>query len=293
MPLPTNTSHAVSEHDPHSSFIKTPQQLIVVILLAFVVPVVIIIMLVQLVTTAPSTEPNVLNPDAVAARIQPVGRLEFGAPQAAAGNRSAEEVLKGVCATCHQAGVANAPKFGDAQEWAPRIKQGLNALVQSVLKGKGAMPPKGGDAALSQAEATRAVVLMANQAGASFKEPAAKPAAEAQASQEKPQAAAPAPQTPAPAAQAAAPAAAAKPAAAADGKAVYDQTCQVCHAQAVAGAPKPGDKAAWEPRLKQGMDVLVQSVMKGKGAMPPKAGNAALTEAQARAAVEFMLSQSK
>lgn len=273
----------MSEHDPHSSFIKTPQQLIVVILLAFVVPVVIIIMLVQLVTTAPSTEPNVLNPDAVAARIQPVGRLEFGAPQAAAGSRTAEEVVKGVCATCHQAGIANAPKFGDAQAWAPRIKQGLDALVQSVLKGKGAMPPKGGDAALTDAEATRAVVLMANQAGASFKEPAApKQAAQAQAPKPQPQAAAPA-------AQAAAPAAA-KPA---DGKAVYDQTCQVCHAQAVAGAPKPGDKAAWEPRIKQGMDVLVQSVMKGKGAMPPKAGNAALTEAQARAAVEFMVSQSK
>jgi cytochrome c5 len=278
----------VSEHDPHSSFIKTPQQLIVVILLAFVVPVIIIIMLVQLVTTAPSTEPNVLNPDAVTARIQPVGRLEFGAPQAAAGSRSAEEVVKGICATCHQAGVANAPRFGDAQAWAPRIKQGLDALVQSVLKGKGAMPPKGGDAALTEAEATRAVVLMANQAGASFKEPAKQPA-QAQAPQAKPQAAAPAAQASAPAAQAAAPAAA-KPA---DGKAVYDQTCQVCHAQAVAGAPKPGDKAAWEPRIRQGMDVLVQSVLKGKGAMPPKGGNAALTEAQARAAVEFMVTQSK
>lgn len=266
----------MAAHDPNSSFIKTPQQLVTVIVLAFLVPVVVIIMLVQLATTGPSLEPNVLDPEAVAARIQPVGRLEFGAPQAAAGSRSAEQIVKTVCAACHQAGVANAPKFGDAKAWAPRIKQGLDTLVQSVLKGKGAMPPKAGDAALTEEEARRAVVLMANQAGAKFKEPAApKPPVQA--------AAAPAP---------AKPEAAAKPAAV-DGKAVYSQTCIACHQVSVAGSPKLGDQAAWAPRIKQGMDVLVQSALKGKGAMPPKGGNAALTEAQVRAAVEFMVSQSK
>ena len=65
------------------------------------------------------------------------------------------------------------------------------------------------------------------------------------------------------------------------------------HTPGAAGAPKIGDKAAWAPRIKQGMDVLMQSVLKGKGAMPPKGGNAALTEAQVRAAIEFMVSQSK
>jgi cytochrome c5 len=63
--------------------------------------------------------------------------------------------------------------------------------------------------------------------------------------------------------------------------------------QSVAGSPKLGDKAAWAPRLEQGMDQLVQSVLKGKGAMPPKGGNSALSDAQVRAAVEFMTSQSK
>jgi cytochrome c5 len=138
-------------------------------------------------------------------------------------------------------------------------------MVATAIKGKGAMPPKGGDASLTEEEITRAVVFMANQAGGKFKAPAPS----------KPQAVA-----------------AAKPQAS-SGKAVYDQTCVACHAQSVAGSPKLGDKAAWAPRLKTGMDSLVQSVLKGKGAMPPKAGNASLTEAQIRAAVEFMISQSK
>lgn len=56
-------------HDPHSSFIKTPQQLVVVILLSFLVPILGIISLVQLVVSAPSADPNALKPEAIAARI--------------------------------------------------------------------------------------------------------------------------------------------------------------------------------------------------------------------------------
>ena len=81
--------------------------------------------------------------------------------------------------------------------------------------------------------------------------------------------------------------------AAADGKAVYDKTCAVCHAAGVAGAAKLGDKAKWEPLAKQGPDALAASVVKGKGAMPPKAGNASLSDADIKAAVEYMLSQAK
>jgi cytochrome c5 len=254
------------DHDPHSSFIKTPQQLVAVILASFLVPIIGIILLVQLVTGRPGADPNALTAESVAARIQPVGRVEFGAPAAPAGARSGEEIVKAVCAACHQAGVANAPKIGDAKAWAPLIKQGLNGMLASAIKGKGAMPPKGGDASLTDEELSRAIVHMANQSGGKLKEAAAP--------QEKPAAVA------------------AKPAAA-DGKAVYDKTCFACHAQSVAGSPKLGDKAAWAPRLKAGTDALVQSVIKGKGAMPPKAGNPALSEGEIRAAVEFMASQSK
>jgi cytochrome c5 len=287
----------VTEHDQHSSFIKTPQQLVLVILLAFLIPIIGIVMLVQLVVSRPSADPNALQPESVAARIQPVGRVEFGAPTAPPGARTGEAIVKSTCTTCHQAGVANAPRIGDANAWAPRIKQGLKEMVATAIKGKGAMPPKGGDASLTDEEITRAVVYMANQSGGRFKEPPApKQAAKPEAA--KPAAAAP---TPAPVQQAQAPAAAAAPSkpaaeakpAAAEGKAIYDKVCFACHAQSVAGSPRLGDKEAWAPRLQQGTDALVQSVLKGKGAMPPRGGNPSLTEAEARAAVEFMASQSK
>jgi cytochrome c5 len=88
-------------------------------------------------------------------------------------------------------------------------------------------------------------------------------------------------------------AALAAPAMAADGKAVYDKTCVTCHASGVANAPKLGDKAAWAPRIATGMDALVKSVIVGKNAMPPKGGNAALTDVQVKAAVAYMVDQSK
>ena len=163
----------MSAHEQHTSFIKTPQQLVVVILLSFVVPVFSIVMLVKLVLSQPSADAGALQPEAVAARIQPVARVEFGAATAPAGARKGEDIVKGTCAACHQTGVANAPKIGDKAAWAPRLKQGLNGLVGVATKGKGAMPPRGGDASLTDEEVTRAVVFMANQSGASFKEPAA------------------------------------------------------------------------------------------------------------------------
>jgi cytochrome c5 len=88
-------------------------------------------------------------------------------------------------------------------------------------------------------------------------------------------------------------AAALPPALAADGKAVYDKTCVACHASGVANAPKLGDKAAWAPRVATGKDALFASVIKGKGAMPPKAGAADLKDDDIKAAIEFMLASVK
>ena len=261
-------------HDQHESFIKTPQQLVVVILLAFLVPIIGIILVVQLVLSRPGADPNALTPEAVNARIQPVARVELGAPSAAPGARAAADIVKNTCAACHQTGAANAPKLGNAEEWAPRIKTGINAMVQSVIKGKGAMPPKAGDPSLTEGEVHNAVVLMANQAGAKFKEKPAAAPTQQQTATSTPQQAAASPQK-------------------ADGKAVYDKVCIACHQVSVANSPKLGDQAAWAPRIKTGMDSLVQSVIKGKGAMPPKAGNPALSEQEIRAAVDFMVSQSK
>src|SRR5207302_104296 len=76
------------------------------------------------------------------------------------------------------------------------------------------------------------------------------------------------------------------------GEALFKQTCVACHGAGVAGAPKFGDKAAWAPRIKQGVDVLVQNAIKGKGAMPPKGGSSA-SDAEVRAAVEYMVNAAK
>ena len=161
----------MAEHDEHSSFIKTPQQLIVILILAFVVPIVGIILTVQLVVNRPQADPAALAPEAVAARLKPVAGEAVVAAAGARG-QSAEEIVKEVCAACHQAGVANAPKLGDKASWAPRLKLGFDGLMQSVIKGKGAMAPRAGTS-LTDQELASAVVFMANQAGGNLKEPAA------------------------------------------------------------------------------------------------------------------------
>lgn len=80
---------------------------------------------------------------------------------------------------------------------------------------------------------------------------------------------------------------------AADGRVIYAQTCAQCHANGVAGAPRTGDKAAWTQRLALGRDAMLTTVLKGKGAMPAKGGNASLSDAEARAATDYMLEQLK
>jgi cytochrome c oxidase subunit II len=79
----------------------------------------------------------------------------------------------------------------------------------------------------------------------------------------------------------------------ADGKSTYDTACNICHGAGVAGAPKQGDKAAWAPRLKQGKDTMYASALKGKGAMPPKGGNMALSDEAVKAAVDHMIAAAR
>ena len=126
--------------------------------------------------------------------------------------------------------------------------------------------------------------------------PAAAPAA--------PAASAPVPEAPAPVAAApeAAPAAAAPAAtttSVADntvGKSVYGKTCALCHGAGIAGAPKPGDKDDWGPRIAQGKDTLYKNAIEGftgaKGMMPPRGGGAKLTDDEVKAAVDYMADQS-
>lgn len=301
--------------EAHTGPIRTPKQLLLTVIFAFVVPVFVIIGLVSYVVNdnkpagslqAEKQALGGITPQdlerGVAERIRKVGAVEIRDANRAL--RGGEDVFKAQCTTCHTAGVAGAPKFGNAGEWAPRIAKGLDALVQSALHGKGNMPPQaGGD--FDDTEIARGVVYMANAAGAKFAEPQ-RPAAGATAAASAPAAAASTAAAPAAAAAptaaaapaaavtpvAAAPAAAAPAAGAGAGEALYKKACVVCHGAGIAGAPKFGDKAAWSPRIAQGVPALVQNAIKGKNAMPPRGGTTA-SDAEMQAAVDYMVNAAK
>jgi cytochrome c5 len=296
----TTEKHTPDHEAPHEGPIKTPKQLVVAVVLSFVVPVVVIIMLAKYMAseTKPAAGSDRMGASAVAQRIAPVATVAVKDASDPASLATGDKVYAAQCAACHTSGAAGAPKLGDATAWAPRLKTGYDALLQSALKGKGSMPPQGGGD-YSDVEIGRAVVHMANQSGGKFDEPKV-PAAQADAGAKEaaptaaaaPAPAAPtAPAAPAPQVAAATPAAATAPAAGAV-PALYAQACQVCHAAGVAGAPKLGDKAAWSPRLALGLDGLTASVIKGKGAMPPKGGSTA-SDDDIKATVAYMVEQVK
>ncbi len=306
-------AHSQNDHadGPHEGPIKTPKQLILAVLYAFVVPVIAIVLLVEYVTTdhRPAAGTQALTPAAVAERIQPVGMVQVKDASDLSTLKTGEQVFGAQCTSCHTAGLVGAPKFGDAEAWAARIKTGYDALLHSAVAGKGSMGAQGGGD-YSDLEIGRAVVYMANKAGAKFDEPKA-PAATASgtaptaaaeaapATMAAPSAVAAPVAAPAPAAARVAAAivvAAAEPAKADAGAipALYTQVCQVCHAAGVAGAPKLGDKVAWAPRIAENktLDGMVASAIKGKGAMPARGGSAA-SDTEIRAVVSYMVNSIK
>ena len=186
------------------------------------------------------------------------------AKPAEATSAKGRSVYQASCAACHATGAAGAPKLGDIATWAPRIASGTASLNTSALKGKGAMPAKGGNATLADADVKAAVEFMVAQSqgvtAAVVLKPEAKTIAAASATESV-------------------------------GNAVYQANCTACHATGLAGAPKTGDSVAWSARVKLGNASLYVSAIKGKGAMPPKGGNAALSDASIKGAVDFMVAQ--
>lgn len=157
----------------HKTFIKTPKQLVVVILIAFAVPIALFALLSQLISSIKPSESATENQ--VLSRIKPFGELAIADAGAPKGNLSGEQVFQAVCKTCHEAGIAGAPKVGDRAAWATPIRKGYATLMQHAINGfqeRGkVMPPKGGNPDLADVEVERGVVYMANSSGASFKEP--------------------------------------------------------------------------------------------------------------------------
>lgn len=204
---PIAAGHGHSE--VHEGPIRTPQQLAWTVVFSFLVPIAVIVLLVSFVDLGIKTSPgsDALGAAAVAERIQPVGRVEIKDVSDPASMKTGDQVYAAQCSACHAIGAAGAPKFGDAAAWAPRIGQGYEALLTSVLKGKGAMGAQGGGD-FSDFEIGRAVVYMVNQAGGKLAEPAMPAASAAAAPADGGAAAASAPPAaPAAAASTAAPAA--------------------------------------------------------------------------------------
>lgn len=218
--------------------------------------------------------------------IKPVAVVELAAAGASSGaEKSGEEVVKAVCSMCHAAGLMNAPKIGDKGQWSPRIALGYETLVKHAIDGIRTMPARGGNPALTDGEVASAVAHMANASGASFTAPAPKAVESAAAPVAATEAA---PAAAEPAANTVAAVTAAAPAAGKSGEEVYKAVCAMCHATGLMNAPKFGDKAQWEPRIKQGRDTLVSNATKGIRMMPAKGGNPSLSDAEVAEAVKYM-----
>lgn len=210
-----------------------------------------------------------------------------------------EQVYATNCSACHAAGVLEAPKLGDQAAWASRYEQGLETLVSNALGGINAMPAKGGNASLSDANIHDSVVYMLQESAISVEGAAAsaEPAAADTATATSEPAASE--QVAATTEQAAAAPADASPSLipadidVAAGQEVYGVACFACHDQGIAGAPKLADQAAWAPRLKKGWEVLVEHALQGFNTMPPKGGRVDLPDEQIVSAVGYLVDQAQ
>ena len=186
--------------------------------------------------------------------------LAFAAPitaqqvNAQGGERSGKEVVELVCASCHATGAQGAPKIGDKAAWGKRASQGLTSLTEHALKGIRQMPAHGGNLKITDLEIGRAVTYMVNQSGGRWVEPVGAKNITAERS----------------------------------GEQVVNAQCAKCHQGGTGGAPKIGDRNAWVPRMKQGIDILVRSAIKGHGGMPPRGGEADLTDVEIKSAITYM-----
>jgi cytochrome c5 len=168
------------------------------------------------------------------------------------GERGGKEVVEQVCVACHSSGVNGAPKIGDNAAWNKRASQGLTSLTQNALKGIRQMPAHGGHPELSDLEVGRAVTYMVNQSGGNWVEPVG--------ARDKER----------------------------SGEQVVKGQCAKCHQKGKDGAPKIGDQGAWVQRMKQGLDYLVRSAVRGHGGMPVRGGSANLTDGEIQNAILYM-----
>lgn len=236
-------------------------------------------------------------------RLAPVGRVAISGEEgdvetaAPAAELTGEQVVAQACAACHQAGVLQAPKIGSKEEWQPRLTGGLDALVANAINGINAMPARGGNPDLSDELVREATLYMLAQSGIE-----AGNGTQSEAEGQDDQApSAPARGIAGETGKAESVELSGSEQASADSggvdvekvKTLYGQACAACHDTGAANAPKLGDKAAWEPRLAKGSDVLLDHAINGFNAMPPKGGAMHLSEGDIEGIVGYMVQSSK
>lgn len=139
----------------------------VMVLAVLVLLAVVIFLIARLAAKVDTGAVDAEDPAAVAAleeRIRPVGQLSAGAVSKGPVVRSGKEIYEGVCSSCHGSGLLGAPKFGAAGDWAPRIAQGMSTLIKHATEGLNQMPPRGGDATLTDADVKKVVEYMVEAA---------------------------------------------------------------------------------------------------------------------------------
>lgn len=223
--------------------------------------------------------------------LQPVGTVASIDKSLAPVERSGEQVYNAVCGACHATGLLDSPKTGSDADWTPRAAIGLDALVTSAINGKGAMPARGGNPAITDKEIRSAILFMTADTSIDWDAPSGGDAAaqEADAPAAVAESDAKAPTT----TEAKAEVAAVPMVNNVEGINTYATNCYVCHDTGAAGSPKLGDKAAWPERLAKGENALYDSAINGVNAMPARGGNPALSDEAIKAAVDYMVSTVK
>ena len=262
------------------------------LVLGFLVVFTIVIIIVANVVTSGSGEKvaSKVEQDAINERLAPVASVNVAgssatdaAAAAPAAPKSGKDIVAAACNACHGTGAAGAPKIGDKAAWQARFDAGMESMMNHAINGKGAMPARGGNPSLTDEDIRAAIVSMLEDTGFEVASADAAPAAEA------------------PAAAEAAPAETAPSGSAgvdlAKGEDVYAKSCSTCHGMGIAGAPKVGDAAAWEARIAQGEQTLLDHAINGyqgsAGYMPAKGGFAFLSDEDVAAAVAYMVAESQ
>ena len=201
-----------------------------------------------------------LTPEDLSAIAVYLKSVQSQSPPKPTGPAAGKALYENYCSGCHASGAGGAPKYGDAANWTPVLKGGINKVYDNAIKGVGGMPAKGTCVSCNDQDIKQAVdYMVASVTGPDGKIANVTPT---------------------------------KKLTMEDGKLLYDQNCSVCHANGFQNAPKPGDIEAWKPMVEAGFLDTYVNVLTGRKGHPPHGACATCSDADLKAAVKYMMQQS-